>query len=115
MEAIMDAKVEVEILRMIRQVDKKQDQLTIDLRNHVNKEEGDWNDMKASLDSLICAFPNQDMEGHHDYHSTLIERNKWITQMCKDVVKEITKYGLLGFLAWLGYQAWIGFLAGPMK
>lgn len=113
MEALMEAKVEVEILRMIRQVDKKQDQLTKILDDHMIKEEGDWNFMKETLDGLIKAFPNEDMEGHHNYHNSLIERNKWITQMCKDIVKEITKYGLIGFLAWLGYQAWLGFLAGP--
>lgn len=111
----MEAKVEVEILKLIREVSTKQDKISKALTDHVNKEEGDWNDMKTSLESLVNAFPNKDTIGHHDYHATLIERNLWITSICKDVTKEIAKYGLLGFLAWLGYQAWTGFLAGPMK
>jgi len=113
MEVIMEAKVEVEILKLIREVSKKQDALTTTLSEHVNKEEGDWTAMKGTLSQLCGAFPDQDLVGHRNYHESLIERNKWITQICKRSVEELAKYGLLGFIVWLGYQAWTGFLAGP--
>lgn len=114
--------LEVEILKMIRQIDAKLDETNakldatdVKLDEHMANEERDLRTLHTKVESLSEAFPNHDIPGHRMYHSSVIERNNWVTQLCKDAVKELAKWGLLGFVAWLGYQAWAGFLHGPMK
>ena len=116
----MNDAIVAEVLKMLRGIDEKQDVLSAKqtdlfktISDHVNTEEGDWRTMNDKLTQLTEAIPEGDMKGHHDYHTSVIDRNRWITQLCKKLFEELAKYGLLGFLGWLGYQAWIGFLAGP--
>ena len=125
----MNEAVVAEILRMVQNIDLKMDRTNEKLDNtnakldaseerlskHMEDEEDVLVEVKAQVASLHGAFPEEDIQGHHSYHQSLIERNKWITSLCKDSVKEIAKYGLLGFLGWLLYHLWIDMLAGPHK
>lgn len=109
----MNDQVVSEILRMVQVIDEKLDGAASSLAAHMREEELVIASMQGKLSAIESAFPNDDFHGHKEYHASLIERNRWIVQLCKDVAREIAKYGLIGFLLWLGYHAWIDFLAGP--
>ena len=98
---------------MVQGIDIKFDNLNLRFERHIIDEEIALGVIGKELTGITAAFPEGDFIGHKAYHASVIERNTWIASVCKDVSKEIAKYGLLGFLAWLGYHAWISFLAGP--
>lgn len=85
------------------------------LESHIDEEEELMERHTAEIVALQAAFPRGDMAGHQLYHASIIQRNDWISQVCKDITKEIAKYGLIGALGWLAYHAWVDFLAGPGK
>lgn len=83
-------------------------------KNH--RENGERNDItnarltaiEASVASFKKAFPDEDIDGHCDYHQTLIDRATFINEILREVLKHLAKYGLLGMLGW---ACWILFSA----
>ena len=109
----MNEQIVVEMMRVLNDVNDKLDAGATALENHMRIEEGDMRGLHDRIAALHTAFPNGDLQGHQMYHASLIERNTWITKICKESVEKMAQYGLIGFVIWLGYQAWTGFLAGP--
>lgn len=83
------------------------------LDKHMLDEEHLLEQQNADIVSLKTAFAEDDYVGHKLYHASIIERNRWIIQLLREVSKEIAKYGLIGAVLWTLYHAWIDFLAGP--
>lgn len=103
------------VLVLVQAIHDDVKRIDAQLTAHISEEEDLLRDHTENLKKLHTAFPQDDVEGHRLYHASIIERNQWVAGLCKDITKEIAKYGLIGFLVWLGYQAWLGFLAGPHK
>ena len=61
------------------------------------------------------AFPNDDPEGHRLWHEEVIGGIKAKKEFWQKMTFELTKLGIVGFLAWAGYQLWLAFLQGPHK
>lgn len=56
--------------------------------------------IEAMLKNYASGFPNDDPAGHREYHESVIEKNKAYADLYRKMLFELTKYGLLGFLAW---------------
>lgn len=111
----MNEDLAVEILKMVRGIDKKLDDSIIRLNAHVNKEEGDWDEMKASLDSLALAFPNGDTSGHASYHTNIMQIMEDRKAFWKKMRENTATWGILGLLGWMAIALWHAFLQGPVK
>lgn len=118
----MNEGIVVEVLKMLRSIESKQDTLaaTINeqiatLHNHMETEERDWQGVRASLSALTDGFPDGDPKGHAAYHNEIIKTMEERTAFWKKMREEAAKYGLLGVLGWLAYVVWNAFLQGPVK
>lgn len=89
---------------------KKQGQT---LTDHIATEPDEWAELLR--ETLGCAFPAGDAEGHRRYHEETIAALESRSKFWKQMLFEVTKYGLFGVLGWLAYTAWAAFLHGPGK
>ena len=89
----MDESVAVQILSMMQAMQQE-------LKDHMADEQAVLEGIHSSLLNFRSAIPGEDYMGHALYHSSIIERNKWITQLCKDILRDVAKYGLVGALVW---------------
>jgi hypothetical protein len=78
--------------------------------------------MKGELAELhskiMLGFPKDengdpDILGHRNYHEALIEQSKARTEYWQKLTFELSKWGLLGLLAWMVHEMWSAFLRGP--
>jgi bisphosphoglycerate-independent phosphoglycerate mutase (AlkP superfamily) len=97
-------------LQEVKAEQKKQGQT---LTGHIATEPEEWAELLK--DTLVCAFPGGDAEGHRRYHEETIVALEARAEFWKKMVFEITKYGLFGVLGWLAYTVWAAFLHGPQK
>lgn len=72
-----------------------------ELAGHMQREE-------AMLKQLENAFPKKsdgkpDVEGHRDYHTSLIEEAKGRAQLWRDLRGELVKKGIMGLVAVLAF------------
>lgn len=97
----------------LQEVRTEQKNMSKTLTEHINAEPEEW----AALlkDTLGCAFPGGDAEGHRKYHEETIYALEARSEFWKKMLFEITKYGLFGVLGWLAYTVWAAFLHGPSK
>ena len=97
-------------LQEVKAEQKRQGQ---ELTDHIAIEPEEWAELlKATLDS---AFPGGDAEGHRRYHEETINVIEARSKFWKQMLFEVTKYGLFGVLGWLAYTVWVAFLHGPQK
>lgn len=61
------------------------------------------------------AFPEGDPDGHRKHHEAVIKAAEAKAEFWEKMRYEITKYGLIGFIAWAGGYLWLGILQGPHK
>lgn len=110
-----DKLLAVEILKMVRSIDKKLDDTAQTLTTHMAVEQGDWEGMHAKLDALTQGFPNGDTKGHAVYHSSIIEIMEDRKAFWKKMRDAAAQWGLIGALGWLSVVIWQAFLNGPHK
>lgn len=110
-----DKLLAVEILKMVRSIDKKLDDTAKTLSTHMTTEEQDWTNMHTKLDSLTQGFPNGDTQGHAAYHSSIIEIMEDRKAFWKKMRDAAAQWGLIGVLGWLAVIVWQAFLQGPHK
>lgn len=70
---------------------------------------------KALAILMKDAFPEGDPDGHRKHHEAVIKAAEEKAEFWTKMRYEITKYGLIGFIAWAGGYLWLGFLQGPHK
>jgi len=59
------------------------------------------------------AFPDKDFQSHREYHEAEIASIQARKAFYDKLTFELTKWGLIGFAAWLFIDAWKAFLKGP--
>ena len=64
---------------------------------------------------MLKAFPEGDPDGHKAAHEADIQAAKDKAEFWKKMRFELSRAGLLGFLAWAVIQIWKGALAGPQS
>jgi hypothetical protein len=69
--------------------------------------------VEVKVDEIMKAIPNGDMAGHHDYHMSVIERNRATAEFFRKMTFELAKWGLFALIAFLATSAWQNFLKGP--
>ena len=62
---------------------------------------------------MIKAFPDGDADGHRRFHEASVTRAEESAKFWRTMSMEISKFGLLGFIAWASYALWKAFLMGP--
>jgi hypothetical protein len=97
-------------LQEVKAEQKKQGQT---LADHINTEPQEWSYLMR--ETLGCAFPAGDADGHRRYHEETISALEARSKFWKQMLFEVTKYGLFGVLGWLAYTVWVAFLHGPSK
>jgi hypothetical protein len=56
--------------------------------------------IEKMLESYISGFPNDDPAGHREYHESVIEKNKAYTDLCRKMIFELSKWGLISLAIW---------------
>lgn len=97
----------------LQDVKGEQKKMNETLTNHINTEPEEWAELLKN--TLGCAFPNGDPEGHRRYHEDTISAMEARSKFWKQMLFEVTKYGLFGVVGWLAYTVWVAFLQGPHK
>lgn len=72
----------------------------------------------AQQDRIFSAFlknddGDPDLSGHAAAHKAQIELSQARRDFWNKLTFELSKWGMIGFLAWMISQAWIGMLKGP--
>ncbi len=101
------------MLALIKQIHESQLQLDIRLTKHMTEETTEL--ANAIVRLMADAFANGDTVGHRKAHEAWIENTKEKADFYRKMRLELSKWGLLGFLAWAGYALWSAFLLGPHK
>lgn len=101
----------VSMMNMVMRVHDMVSTIDTKLSQHITTEaESLASNLKTLMDS---AFPEGDAAGHRRVHEADILRVEASAQFWQKMKFEITRYGLLGFLAWSMYYLWKAFLKGP--
>lgn len=111
----MNEAIVAEVLKILDRIEKKQDDFTVTLNEHIAQEDTDRGDILARLANLITAFPDGDMKGHSVYHGEVMQSLKDRTVFWKNMRESAVKYGVFGALGWLLLVAWQALLNGPHK
>lgn len=85
-------------------------QLSIRLEKHMDDEE---KHIKGLRNDFLNAFPDQDPAGHLTAHQLWIAETKRKAEFWEKMKFELTRWGLMGFIAWVVIQLWLSFLKGP--
>lgn len=64
---------------------------------------------------LIRAFPEGDPDGHRAHHESVIKAAEAKAAFWQKMVFEISRWGLIGFIAWAGLALWNAAISGPHK
>lgn len=88
----------------------KMNAMHIDMVGH----KADMASMSKDIDAIKKGFPKdaggeRDYDGHHDYHSDLIERAKTWKEIWMDVKKKVFGGVAWATVAYVAYQAWLIF------
>jgi hypothetical protein len=70
---------------------------------------------EAVVALTLKAFPEGDPDGHKAYHEAQMKASEDKAAFWAKMRFELSRAGLLGFLAWAGIQLWNGVLAGTNK
>lgn len=70
-------------------------------------------ELHAKLDNILAGFPKEDPVGHRLYHEEVIESIRARKDFWRKLTFELTKWGLIGFVAWAALSLWTDFLKGP--
>lgn len=97
----------------LQELKSEQKEIKQTIADHIETEQKEWADLMR--ETLGCAFPNCDPEGHRRYHEDTISAMEARSKFWKQMLFEVTKYGLFGVLGWLAYTLWAAFLHGPGK
>ena len=97
----MQVQLLTQVLDEVRSLRDEIRTLDTKLTEHVHEEEEILERHTAEIVAIQAGFPKGDMHGHADYHQSIIDRNKWLTEVLKETAKHIIKYGLIGFIVWL--------------
>jgi hypothetical protein len=97
----------------VQEVKEEQKKQGETLNAHIATEPEDWAELLK--ETLSCAFPAGDAEGHRRYHEETIAALEARVKFWKQMLFEVTKYGLFGVVGWLAYTVWVAFLNGPQK
>lgn len=62
---------------------------------------------KAWIKGILDAFPNQDVDGHREYHENKIKAAKAEEEFWKVAKSEVIKHGIAGLI---GVLKWVGIL-----
>lgn len=82
-------------------------------RKHNAKMESAVDTLKDMLDSYRHAFPDDDFDGHRNFHQEAIQSMRDRREFVKKMTYELSRWGLLGLLGWLLITLWKAFLLGP--
>lgn len=83
------------------------------LRDDLRLFNGLLNDFNKTMQSIrsevLAAYPlnsdgKPDIAGHRSYHESLIDQAKARTEFWRKLLFEITKWGLIGFIAWGAHE-----------
>lgn len=61
---------------------------------------------------MHIAFPEGDPEGHRRHHEAVIRKAEKSAEFWETMAKEVSKWGLIGFLGWIGIALYRHFLEG---
>jgi hypothetical protein len=64
---------------------------------------------------MADAFPEADPVGHRKHHEAVIKAAEDRAAFWAKMRFELTRWGLIGFVAWAGTQLWQAALQGPHK
>lgn len=70
---------------------------------------------KAWIEALLMAFPNKDVQGHHDYHENKIKAAKAEEEFWKAAKSEVLKHGIAGIVAVLKWVLLLTLLGAAYK
>lgn len=57
------------------------------------------------------AFPDSDVEGHHDDHRGRAKRGKWLAGIRDKVIAAVAVSVAVGAVGWIGMALWLHFIA----
>ena len=93
-----------------------------ELKEHIDSEPAT---LKAAVDEVVSditnrAFPQgedgqPDLTGHRSAHQEQIASYRSKKEFWNKMTFELTKLGIVGFLAWSIHELWISFISGPGK
>ena len=108
---IQDMTVE-EFMQLLKDLQQQylEPQIKVIVQNEVVKIRGD----------VFAGFPlnkqgEPDIDGHRSYHEALIGQAVSRAEFWQKLTYDLTRWGLLIFLAWAFIQLWPAFLKGPVK
>ena len=70
---------------------------------------------EAVTEGMAAAYPDGDPDGHRRYHEASIQKAEASAAFWLKMKEDITKYGLISFIAFAGIALWNSFLQGPHK
>lgn len=99
------------ILLLVEQVHQKVHDMDDRLTKHMTEE---TLELAEEISKLMCrAFPSADPDGHRAAHEAQMRAISDRADFWKKMLFELSKFGLLGFIAWAGLALWRNFLQGP--
>ena len=99
------------MLALVQTIQSDVSAMQLTLGNHIATEPKEW--AKVLSDLMTKSFPGGDADGHREAHEAQMRAIQDRAAFWSSMLKEITKYGILGVLGWLAYHAWVAFLQGP--
>lgn len=114
LEGILEDRRHIETAAVLQLVTHMSDKLTsVESKLDVHMKE-ETTQLAAEIAKLmLSAFPEGDAGSHRREHEAAIKKSEARAEFWATMAKEITKAGLIGFLAWAGYAIWRALLLGP--
>lgn len=99
------------MLALIKTIQEDLNEIRSTLQIHIKTEPAEWAKVLSEL--MNKSFPEGDPVGHREAHEAQMKAIKDRAEFWHSLLKEITKWGIMGVLGWLAYHAWVAFLQGP--
>lgn len=92
------------ILQMVTHMSDRLASMDAKLDTHMREETITIASEMAKL--LLAAFPDGDAASHKRQHEANLKNAEARAEFMATLAKELSKYGLLGFLGWAAYTLW---------
>lgn len=99
------------VLMLVTQVNERLVKLDDKLSQHMTDE---TKELAEAMNVLLNnAFPGGDPGSHKALHIAQLEAATDKAKFWKQMVFDLSKWGLIGVLGWLTVTAWLAFIKGP--
>ena len=88
------------------------------LTDHIDegrKQDDESAEHPAPCPFLVRSIPNEDWDGHKNFHITQMQIMSDRAAFWKDIRTKVATWGIIGLAAWLVVIVWKAFLVGPVK